>query len=155
MGERARARVSGWLVCAVVAALVAALAAGAALAWAKHDQDDADQRQARVERVLAMRHDQRSPDRFATTRATITGVRTELDALDSESKQVAALTQQDAALVQSALDAGAKGDLAAYNDAVTKRNDLAPQVDAAIEKLRDDVNTVLAALARVTGRTIP
>ena len=54
-----------------------------------------------------------------------------------------------------ALDAGKKGDVPAYNEAVDKRNTLAPQVDAAIEKLRTDTNAVLLALAKVTNRTAP
>jgi hypothetical protein len=70
-------------------------------------------------------------------------------------QQVVDLQQQDALLVQAALDAGKKADVPAYNEAVTKRNTLAPQVDAAVEKLRTDVNTVLLALANVTNRTAP
>jgi hypothetical protein len=82
-------------------------------------------------------------------------VRSQLDAIPGELQQVTSLEQQDAALVQAALDAGKKGDVPAYNEAVTKRNVLAPQVDAAVEKLRTDVNAALTALATVTNRTVP
>jgi hypothetical protein len=57
--------------------------------------------------------------------------------------------------VQAALEAGKKGDVPAYNEAVTQRKSLAPQVDAAIDKLRTDTNAVLLALAKVTNRTAP
>ena len=150
-----RARVSGWLLLAVAAAFVAALAAGAALVWANGERDDAERHRAGVEAVLVVRRGEGSPDRLAGTRAAITGVRAQLGELSPESKHAADLVQQDAALVQAALDAGAKGDVAAFNEAVTKRNQLAPQVDAAVEQLRSDVNAVLVALATVTNRTAP
>ncbi len=94
-------------------------------------------------------------DRLAAARATVASVRAQLDAIPAELTQVADLEQQDVALVQAAFDAGKKGDVPAYNEAVTKRNVLAPQVDAAVEKLRTDVNAVLMALATITNRTAP
>jgi len=156
MGEpMPRARVSGWLVLALVVALAAALAAGGALVSARQDRDDAQQRHDQVEAVLHRNLAAGSPDRLASARAAITGVRQQIDTLPAESSRVAELCDQDAALVKAALDAGTRGDLAAYNDAVAERNDLAPQVDAAVEKLRTDVNAVLEALATATGRTSP
>ena len=156
MGEpMPRAHVSGWLVLALVVAVAAMGVAGAALVWARNDRDDSQQRRAAVEAVLHRNLAAGSPDRLASARAAISGVRAQLDALPAESTHVADLTEQDAALVQSALDAGAKGDLDAYNAAVAKRNDLAPQVDAAVEKLRVDTNAVLEALAVATSRTSP
>ena len=154
MGESMpRARVSVWLVLALVVAVVAALAATGALVWARNDRDDARRHRADVEAALLVQAG--TPDRLASARAAISGVRAQLDAFPEESNHVVELSEQDAALVQAALDAGTKGDVAAYNEAVNKRNLLAPQVDAAVEKLRTDVNAVLAALATVTNRTIP
>ena len=154
MADRTRrTRVSGWLVLALVVAVAASFAALAALMWARSDRDDARQRKADVEAVL--RGHAGTSDRLTATQVAIAGVRSQLSALPAESTRVADLSEQDAALVRAALDAGAKGDVQAYNEAVTKRNDLTPQVDAAVDKLRTDVNTVLEALATVTNRTIP
>jgi hypothetical protein len=156
MGEpAARTRISGWLVLALVVALVAAVAAGGALVWARQDRADAQHRRSAVAAALAEHEGRGAPDRLAATRATISGVRRQLGAIPAESTAVADLSEQDAQLVQAALAAGVKGDLAAYNDAVAKRNDLAPKVDAAVEKLRVDVNAALDALAAVTKRTTP
>jgi len=143
-----RGRVSGWLIAAVLASFLLALVAGGALVWANRERDDAQQQRRRLETELAVRDQAGSPDRLAATRNAIESVRPQLSA-------VAALQQQDALLVQAALDAGKKADVPAYNEAVTKRNTLAPQVDAAVEKLRTDVNLVLLALAKVTNRTAP
>jgi len=150
-----RGRVSGWLIAAVLASFLLALVAGGALVWANRERDDAQQQRRRLETELAVRDQAGSPDRLAATRNAIESVRPQLSALPAEMQQVAALQQQDALLVQAALDAGKKADVPAYNEAVTKRNTLAPQVDAAVEKLRTDVNLVLLALAKVTNRTAP
>jgi hypothetical protein len=147
--------VSGWLIAAVVATFLLALVAGGALVWANRERDDAQQQHQRLQAELAMHHNAGSPDRLARTRNAIESVRPQLSALPAEMQQVVDLQQQDALLVQAALDAGKKADVPAYNEAVTKRNTLAPQVDAAVEKLRTDVNTVLLALANVTNRTAP
>jgi len=150
-----RARVSGWLIAAVIVAFLLALVAGGALVWANRERDDARQQQHRLETELAVRAAAGSPDRLAATRNAIESVRPQLTALPAEMQQVVDLQHQDALLVQAALDAGKKADVPAYNEAVTKRNAIAPQVDAAVEKLRTDVNTVLLALAKVTNRTAP
>jgi hypothetical protein len=150
-----RGRVSGWLVSAAMVAFLLVLAGAGAVVWAQRDQDDAHRQEQRLRTELALQRDARSPDRFAATHTAIQSVRTQLDAIPAEAKQVTDLQGQDVLLVQAALAAGKKGDVPAYNEAVTKRNDLAPQVDAAIEKLRTDTNTVLLALAKVTNRTAP
>jgi hypothetical protein len=150
-----RARVSGWLIAAVIVAFLLALVAGGALVWANRDRDDAQQQQQRLEAELAVRRDAGSPDRLAATSIAIDSVRPQLTALPAEMQQVVDLQQQDALLVRAALAAGKKADVPAYNEAVDKRNTLAPQVDAAVEKLRVDVNAVLLALAKVTNRTAP
>jgi hypothetical protein len=147
--------VSGWLIAAVVPAFLAALVAGGALVWATRDQADAEQDQARLRRELVVTSTAGSRDKLEATRAAITTVRAQLDALPTEMQAVVDLEGQDAALVQAALDAGKAGNVPGYNEVVTKRNDLAPQVDAAVEKLRTDVNAVLVALATVTNRTAP
>jgi hypothetical protein len=147
--------VSGWLIAAVVVAFLLALVAGGALVWANRERDDAQQQQQRLVTELAVRRDAGSPDRLAATRNAIESVRPQLGAIPAEMQQVVDLQLQDALLVQAALDAGKKSDVPAYNEAVTKRNTLAPQVDAAVEKLRTDVNVVLLALAKVTNRTAP
>jgi hypothetical protein len=147
--------VSGWLVAAVFVAFAVALVAAGALVWARREADDADTHRAELTAELAASTGTKAADRLAAARATIDTVRSQLDAIPGELQQVTSLEQQDAALVQAALDAGKKGDVPAYNEAVTKRNVLAPQVDAAVEKLRTDVNAALTALATVTNRTVP
>jgi hypothetical protein len=147
--------VSGWLIAAVLAAFLLVLVAGGALVWANGERDDAQHQQQRLEAELAVRRNAGSPDRLAATRNAIESVRPQLGTIPAEMQQVVDLQQQDALLVQAALDAGKKADVPAYNEVVTKRNTLAPQVDAAIEKLRIDVNLVLLALAKVTNRTAP
>jgi prefoldin subunit 5 len=148
-------KVSGWLVAAVLVAFAVALVAAGALVWARREADDADTHRAELTAELAASTGTKAADRLAAARATIDTVRSQLDAIPGELQQVTSLEQQDAALVQAALDAGKKGDVPAYNEAVTKRNVLAPQVDAAVEKLRTDVNAALTALATVTNRTVP
>lgn len=154
MAER-RGRVSGWLVAALVVALLLVGAGAAALVWARGEQDDAQAQRRRLETELAVQRDADSPDRLATTREAIGSVRAQIDALPAELQSVVDLQAQDVALLQAALDAGKAGNVPAYNEAVDKRNVLAPQVDAAVEKLRTDTNTVLLALAKVTNRTAP
>ena len=154
MGDRG-GRVSGWLVGAVIVAVLVAVVAAGAVVWAQREQDDAQRQQQRVRAELAVQRDARSPDRFAATQQAIESVRAQLAAAPAELHQVTDLQQQEVLLVQAALAAGKKGDVPAYNEAVTKRNALAPQVDAAIEKLRTDTNAVLLALAKVTNRTAP
>jgi hypothetical protein len=150
-----RARVSRPLVVAVVVALLLVAAGAAAVVWAQREREDARLEKTRLATELAVSSDAGSRDRLASTRNAIASVRAQIDAISGELKQVTDLQAQDVALVQAALDAGKKGDVPAYNEAVGKRNDLAPQVDASIEKLRTDVNTVLLALARLTNRTAP
>jgi cytochrome c5 len=153
VAEPAPARSSRWLVAALCVASVAVLAAGAAWWWARGQQASADEARARVEHMLVRERAPGTADRLAETDAAIEGVRPQLVGLPAQMGKVADLAQQDATLVQAALDAGAKGDVAAYNQAVAQRNALAPQVDAAQEQLRVDGNRVLDALARVTNRT--
>ena len=150
-----RARMSGWLVAAVVVALLLVGAGVAAVLWAQGEQDDANAQRQRLRAELAVQQDATTPDRLAATSAAIEAVRAQLDALPAELQQVTDLQAQDVALVRAALDAGKRGDVPAYNEAVNKRNLLAPQVDAAIEQLRNDTNAVLLALAQVTNRTAP
>ena len=159
MAERAvapaRGSVSGWLVAAVVVALLVVVAAAAALVWASGEADDARADRAELTAQLAVSSGGEAVDRLAAARSTIATVRAQLDAIPGDLQRVADLEQQDTRLVQAALDAGQQGNVPAYNDAVTKRNILAPQVDAAVDKLRTDVNAVLNALATVTNRTVP
>ena len=154
MAER-RGRVSGWLVGAAVVAFLLVLVAAGALVWAKREQDDAQRHRTALETELAVRRDANTPDKLAATSAAIASVRPQLDVIPGDVQQVTDLQQQDIALIQAAYDAGKKGDVPGYNDAVNKRNALAPQVDAAVEKLRTEVNPVLLALAKVTNRTAP
>jgi hypothetical protein len=148
-------RVSGWSIAAFVVALLVLGVAAGALVWARSDRDDARREQAQVRRVLAASRDAGAADRLAATRAELARIRPQLDAAVATSAHVADLTQQDATLVESVLDAAGRGDVAAYNEAAAKRNDLAPQVDATVEQLRNDVNAVLVALGAVTQRTAP
>jgi len=154
MAER-RGRVSGWLVAAAVVAFLLVLVGAGALVWARREQDDAQRQRTALETELAVQRDAETPDKLAATSAAIALVRAQLDAIPADAQQVTDLQQQDVALIQAAFDAGKKGDVPAYNEAVNKRNALAPQVDAAVEKLRTDVNPVLLALAKVTNRTAP
>jgi len=154
MAER-RPRVSGWLVAAVVVSFLLVLVAAGALVWAKREQDDAQRQRTRLETELAVQRDANTPDKLAATSAAIASVRAQLDVIPGDAQQVTDLQQQDVVLIQAAYDAGKKGDVPAYNEAVNKRNTLAPRVDAAVEKLRTDVNPVLLALAEVTNRTAP
>ena len=148
-------RVSGWLVASCIVTFVFALAAGGALVWAHREADDATAHRIAVRAALAANTNSAAADRLAVAHATVAAVRAQLDAIPAELTQVADLEQRDTDLVRAAYDAGKKGDVPAYNEAVTKRNVLAPQVDAAIEKLRTDVNAVLTALATITSRTAP
>jgi hypothetical protein len=152
---RARARVSGWLVTAVAVTVVVAAVAAGALVWARREADVARAHRAALAARLAMGTGGAAADRLAAARSTIESVRAQLDAIPGNLQKVTELEQQDTTLVRAALDAGKLGDVPAYNEAVTRRNDLAPQVDAAIEELRADVNAVLTALATVTNRTAP
>jgi hypothetical protein len=142
-------------VAAVVVAVLLVAAGAAALVYAQREHDDALRQHQRLTTALAVQQDASSPDRLEATHAAIAAERAQLDAIRGELRQVTDLQAQDVALVHAALAAGKNGDVAAYNEAVTKRNDLAPQVDAAIEKLRTDTNLVLLALAKVTNRTAP
>jgi hypothetical protein len=147
--------VSGALVGAFVVALVAVLVAVGALVWAHREQSDAQRDQARVRHELVVSARAGSSDRLSATQQAIASVQTQLDALPAGLHELVDLQNQEATLVQAALDAGKAGNVPAYNEAVTKRNVLAPQIDAAVEKLRTDVNAVLIALATVTNRTAP
>jgi hypothetical protein len=142
-------------VAAVVVAVLLVAAGAAALVYAQREHDDALRQQQRLTTALLVQREAGSPDRLSATRDAIAAERAHLDAIRGELRQVTDLQAQDVALVHAALAAGKTGDVAAYNEAVTKRNDLAPQVDAAIEKLRTDTNAVLLALAKVTNRTAP
>jgi hypothetical protein len=148
-------RVSGWLVASCIVTFVFALAAAGALVWANREADAATAHREVVRAALAANTNGAAADRLAAASATVASVRAQVDAIPAELTQVADLEQRDTALVRAAYDAGKKGDVPAYNEAVTKRNVLAPQVDAAVEKLRTDVNVVLTALATITNRTAP
>jgi hypothetical protein len=152
VAEPEKSGVARWLTAAVALALAAVLVGGAALVWARRDRDDAQRDRARVERALASRR-AGSRDELSAVRQEMTAVRPRLAALQTDLTQVDDLTHQDATLVQAVVDAGQKGDVAAYNQAVAQRNAVALKADAAQEKLRDDTNAVLDALARVTNRT--
>jgi hypothetical protein len=70
----------------------------------------------------------------------------QLTAVDAGAAAVADLDAQDLAAVQSAIDAGLRGDLAAYNAAVDQRAALDGEHDAKVEDLRQKVNALIAAL---------
>ena len=64
---------------------------------------------------------------------------------------IAKLDQQDLDAVKAALQAGLAGDLLAYNTAVDQRAAIDPEHDAALEQLRQQVNTIITALDAVRG----
>jgi len=74
-----------------------------------------------------------------------------LAALPKSADAVAAADAPSLAALQALVTAALAGNVADYNQAVARVNDLSPLFDAALEQLRTQVNAVVTALEPVRG----
>jgi hypothetical protein len=134
------------LACGV--SVILALGAAAFLVESLRERDDArtELARARVELRTARATSSSDAADLADAQETVQALHGQLTAVADGATAIGALDDQDLAAVGAAVQAGLAGDLAAYNSAVDQRSALDPEHDAALEQLRQQVNTVITAL---------
>lgn len=137
-----------WSLVALVVAAVTAIAAGGFLVLSVLDRGDARAAVHRGEVALTRERAQRTTEVSLLTRARndVRALRPQLDGLAAAGDTVAGLDGQSLAAVKAAVAAGLAGDVAGYNAAVAQLNAVNAGHDAALEKLRVQVNTLVIAL---------
>jgi flagellar hook-length control protein FliK len=141
-------RASRWTLIALILATVMVAAAAGALAWSISARRDAHARLHKAEATLAH---ERSRTNDATAQLTkeqavARGLRPQQGAVAAAGDAVAPLDDQSLTAVKAAVDAGIAGDVAGYNAAVAQLNAANPGHDAALERLRVQVNALVVAL---------
>jgi hypothetical protein len=134
-------------------ALVLALGAVAFLVFSVGQRDDAHADLAAAQ--VALRDERASSSAPAIALATghraLSALQPQLPTAAASAAAIAKLDEQDLEAVRAALQAGLAGDLAAYNRAVDQRAALDPAHDAALERLRQQLNAIITALDQIRG----
>jgi hypothetical protein len=141
-------RASRWNVAALIVAAVMVMAAGSFLVLSVLDRSDARAALHRAEVALTRERAQRTAAVSLLThaRSEVRALRPQLDALARAGDIVALFDGQSLAAVKAAVGAGLAGDVAGYNAGVAQLNTINAGHDAALEKLRVQVNTLVLAL---------
>jgi hypothetical protein len=132
---------------------VLALGAAAFLVQSLRARDDAraELAQARVELHTSRATSSSDAQNLNQARGAVQALHDQLTAIAKSATDIAELDDQDLASVRAAVQSGLVGNLDAYNAAVDERATLDPEHDAALEKLRQQVNAVITALDQLTG----
>jgi len=135
----------------LVAASLLVVVAAALAAWTVVERvvADRDLRDARHASSVETARAAQARAALATTRAAVRAVPS-LATLPASLRQVADLDTRSVSAIEAAVDAGLRGDVAAYNAAVGNLNALNPDYDTALEALRVQVNAALLALDPLT-----
>jgi hypothetical protein len=134
-------------------AVVLALGAVAFLVQSLRARDDAraELAHARVELHTARATSSSDAQNLNQARGAVQALRDQLTAIAHGAANIGELDDQDLAAVRTAVQSGLAGNLDAFNAAVDQRATLDPEHDAALEKLRQQVNAVITALDQLTG----
>jgi hypothetical protein len=139
---------SRWNLAALLVAAAMVIAAGGFLVLSVLDRSDARAALHRDEVALTRERARRTGAVSLVTRARsdVRALGPQLDALARAGDIVALLDGQSLAAVKAAVEAGLAGDVAGYNAAVAQLNAMNAGNDAALEKLRVQVNALVMAL---------
>ncbi|MDQ1430734.1 MAG: hypothetical protein QOF40_1336 [Actinomycetota bacterium] len=134
-------------------ALLLAAGAVAFLVWSDGQRNDA--RDDLTAAQVALRQERASSSApamaLATAHRALAALQPQLPTVSPSAAAIGKLDEQDLASVRAALQAGLAGDLGAYNRAVDQRAALDPAHDAAVERLRQQVNAIITALDQIRG----
>ncbi len=146
------ARTSRVRMLAFVLALLLAAGAAAFLAMSLREHDDAQSElsSARVSLRAERAASSTAAVQLAEAHRVVGAAAKALAAVPAAADAVAKLDEQDLGLVKAALQAGLAGDLDSYNQAVDQRDVIDPEHDAAVEKLRQQVNSLITALDQLS-----
>jgi hypothetical protein len=136
-----------WILVFGLAAVLAALSA-AFVVVSMHERDDARRslRRARVVLRSERAANAHVASNLAHARQTARGLAQQLAAIPGVADGIAALDDRDLELVRAAVQAGLAGTVSDYNEAVDQHNALDALHDAALERLRVEINSLIVAL---------